>query len=109
MAKKRKFKTEKQILDAIDKVCNAAKENLRKAELLEESSQTHFKIAAVSKYPEAYAHEHQGKVDLEDSLLFRKRATRQIEVRAKKLKQVLAEFQTVPMPFLGNDIGVVMQ
>ena len=108
MSKQRKFHTEKQILDAIDKVVNAAQENLRKAELLEQAAQTHFKIAAVSKQPEAAAYQHQGKVDLEDALHFRERATRQIDVRAKKLKQVLAEFQTIPMPFLGNDIGAVM-
>lgn len=106
--KQKKFHTEKQILDEIDKILATAKEDLWKAEQLEKSSKEHAKIAASAKPPESYAHQNQSRIDLDDAARFRKKATRLIEVKAKKLKMTLAEFRTIPMPILGTDVGAIM-
>lgn len=94
---KKRYRSEAQILEEIDKCHANSKRALEKAESAE------LRIRILREQPDnADTDKRKAEMDTlkEDILRFRTYAKRQIEVRARKLGRKLAEFRTVTMGFM---------
>lgn len=94
MKRKSRFKSERDILAEIFQCERDSAQCMKDAEALEATGREWLKLPEMT---------HSGMMKLEEARKLRERATRLIEVKAKKLGDTLAEFRSEPMPFLNGD------
>lgn len=119
---KRRFTTEKQLLDAIDHCHASAKEKLAKADQREDEAKQTFKLAyekelelAAKKtekdhhwaqYREVVNMQNRGNELLSEAQRLRKSASNVVENKAKRLGNKLSQIRTCLLPFKEKEIRV---
>lgn len=94
MKKKSRFRSERDILAEIFQCERDSAQCLKDAEALEVTGRAWLKLPDMVD---------SGMMKLDEARKLRSRASRLVDVKAKKLGDVLAEFRTETMPFLNGD------
>lgn len=116
MSKQRRYSSEAEILECIDKAKEQACRFYKSADDLEKRSKIHLEMVRIlesknSPEPELgtiAAHRVQAQMDISLAEKRRRRASSVINVKLSKLTKVLAAFRTEPMMAItGTDVSVV--
>ena len=94
MKKQKRFKSEREILAAIYKCHREANAAIVEAESLETIAKHYFTMPDMVE---------DARLKKQEAETLRKRANRLVDVKAKKLGDALAAFQTVTLPFMTDD------
>lgn len=122
MKKQHRWKSEEEIIQAIDnchetakriqieadELETQAKEHIRRAQVMDETLNNKELVKLKAQYGNSASNRNTAREELKQMRKKRKTATYLIEKKAVKLGRVLAAFRTAPMiPVVGNDVSVV--
>ncbi len=93
MKKHRRFKSEREILAEIHKCHREAQAAIVEAESLEAIAKQYFRMPDMVE---------DARLKKQEAEKLRQRANRLLDIKAKKLGDCLAEYQTTALPFLSD-------